>query len=212
MNLRQPGLYRIAFDSSGEVDQPGELSQLFTSFGSDKETRHNYGHVYEGLLASAGENPRIFEIGLGSLNAFAYAGLPPGGSIKAWRTRFPEGTVVGADIDPESVQVVDTPAFVMDQTSDTSLANARAKLSADEQFDLIVDDGFHDPHANVRTMKTLFDLLKPGGFYVVEDIHESLIDYWLAIAPHLPGDSYLLDLRNDRPDTDDNVLFISRAV
>ena len=193
-------------------ENPSELGEYFIAFGSDKETRHSYGETYEELIKSSDAlAPRILEIGLGSLNAFAYAGLPPGGSLKAWRTRYPSGVAVGMDIDPESVAAVEQPAFVVDQTSDVSLASASRRLAEFGSFDLIVDDGFHDPHANVRTLLALFKHLKPGGHYVVEDIHESLIDFWRVVGPFLPGDSHVLDLRAQRPECDDNVLFISQA-
>lgn len=188
-----------------------ELGLMFTMEGSDKETRHSYSQTYEKLLSSAAQPIRILEVGLGSLNQFAYAGLPPGGSLRAWRKQYPGALVVGMDIDPESVAAVEPPAYVVDQTSDASLRDALKTLETYRGFDLIVDDGFHDPHANVRTMLAFFDVLKPGGFYVVEDIHESLIDFWAIISEHLPGESYVLDLRNQRPECEDNILFISRA-
>lgn len=60
-------------------------------------------------------------------------------------------------------------------------------------------------------MLAMFKHLKPGGHYVVEDIHESLIDFWRVVGALLPGKSYVLDLRAQRPECDDNVLFISQA-
>lgn len=188
-----------------------QLGDFFTEEGSDKATRHSYAHIYERLLAEATDTPAILEVGIGSLNAFPYAGLPPGGSLRAWRRRYPEALVVGMDIDLDSVDSVEPPAYVVDQTNDESLRDGRQILEKFGPLDLIVDDGFHDPHANVRTMLAFFCLLRPGGFYVVEDIHESLIDFWRLLAERLPGTSYVLDLSEQRPECDDNILFIARA-
>ena len=96
----------------------------------------------------------------------------------------------------------------MDQTSDKSLQRVKESLRKHGPFDLIIDDGFHDPHANIRTMLIFSELLDMKGTYVVEDVHESLIDFWSVIAHTLPGKVEILDLRNQRPETDDNILIL----
>ena len=98
----------------------------------------------------------------------------------------------------------------MDQTSNGSLSEVKSALSRAGKFDLIIDDGFHDPHANVRTLKALFDLVAEDGTYVVEDVHETLIDFWKVISVHLPGKMELLDMRNLRPGVDDNIMILFR--
>jgi hypothetical protein len=183
------------------------LKDLFKIYGSDKETRHSYAWVYSELLGRK-ESPKILEIGLGSLNGFPYGGLPPGGSIKAWRAKYPEATIVGADIDPESVDAIDEIGIVVDQTSDSSLRRFKSQLSEYGKFDLIVDDGFHDPHANVRTYLHVYELMAEDGYYVIEDVHGSLIDFWRIIGTTLPGNLTIYDLRNQRPETEDNILLV----
>ena len=44
--------------------------------------------------------------------------------------------------------------------------------------------------------------------YVVEDVHETLIDFWKVIAIHLPGKMQVLDMRDLRPGVDDNILLL----
>jgi hypothetical protein len=185
----------------------GNLTGLFTKYGSDKEDRHSYASTYSEILAEKSA-PRILEIGLGSLNPFPYAGLAPGGSIRAWREGYPEAIIVGVDIDPDAVSAIDEVGFVADQTSDDSLDELIVKLEDFAPFDLIVDDGFHDPHANVRTLVKLFSLLSQTGSYVIEDVHESLVDLWELMAQNLPGRLEVRDLRDQRPESDDNILLI----
>ena len=96
----------------------------------------------------------------------------------------------------------------MDQTSEKSLKDVEAKLSQYGPFDLIIDDGFHDPHANVKTLKILFNLLSDEGTYVVEDVHETLIDFWRVISLSLPGKMSILDMRDIRPGEQDNILIL----
>ena len=185
-------------------------NSIFTEFGSDKDTRHSYGAIYLEILQKFTQ-PRILEIGVGSINNFPYAGLAPGGGLRALRKKFPVAKIIGLDIDPDSVRAIKEQGFVgfeVDQTSDKSLSDTKEKLKEHGPFDLIIDDGFHDPHANIRTLKNYYELLSENGTYVVEDIHESLIDLWKAIAVHLPGKVQILDMRDNRPETDDNILIL----
>jgi hypothetical protein len=183
------------------------LEGLFTKYGSDKEKRHSYAAIYADLL-NGFSSPRILEIGLGSFNGFPYGGSPPGVSLNAWREAYPNATIIGADIDPDSVEAATETAFVVDQTSEASLKKLRNILQTYAPFDLIVDDGFHDVHANLRTFLTLFPLLSEHGSYVIEDVHETLIDMWKVISLALDAEFNLLDLRSERVGIDDNILII----
>ncbi len=39
-----------------------------------------------------------------------------------------------------------------------------------ESFDIIIDDGSHEPGDQIKTLGVGFEYLKPGGFYFIEDI------------------------------------------
>ena len=43
------------------------------------------------------------------------------------------------------------------------------------KFDVILDDGSHVPEHQILTINKLWDLVKPGGVYIIEDIETS---YW----------------------------------
>ena len=195
----------VKIDAQVETSPSG-----FTEFGSDKDTRHSYGDFYFESLSRI-PNPRILEIGVGSVNKFPYAGLPPGGALKAFRKKFSNATIIGVDIDPDSIETIKANGFigfVVDQTSDESLSKSKVILNEFGPFDLIIDDGFHDPHANIRTLQIFFSLLSETGIYVIEDVHESLIDFWKTISVHLPGKIQILDMRTLRPGVDDNILIL----
>jgi hypothetical protein len=194
-----------AFKGKSEISK-----SIFTECGSDKDTRHSYGHIYLELLGDLSK-PRILEIGVGSVNNFPYAGLPAGGALRAFRKMFGEATIVGVDIDPHSIEIIKAEGFagfVVDQTSDESLKYSKNILRDFGPFDLIIDDGFHDPHANIRTLKLLFSLLSEDGTYVIEDVHETLLDFWKVVSIHLPGKIQILDMRDLRPGVDDNILIL----
>ena len=66
---------------------------------------------------------------------------------------------------------------------DSSDESECKKYLYDKQFDIIIDDGNHDPEYQVKTLKNLFPLLKKDGIYVIEDIggysgdRELMVDY-----------------------------------
>ena len=184
-----------------------ELGRSFDKFGSDKNKRHSYPRFYEELLSGIA-SPRILEVGLGSLGKFPYAGLKPGGSLQAWRERYPNSIIVGGDIDPNAVESVSEVAFVVDQTDSNSLDNFASQISSYGLFDLIVDDGFHDPHANLLTAIKLLPLLAPDGSYVIEDVHSSLIDFWRVVLASVDMNGTIIDMSVLRPKTADNVLVL----
>jgi len=184
-----------------------ELGKIFDLLGSDKNSRHSYAQIYENLLSKKAA-PRILEIGIGSLNSFPYAGIKPGCSLDAWRKRYPASFIVGADIDPESVNEVSEIAYLVDQTDSSSLDALSRNLKEYGLFDLIVDDGFHDPHANIQTLIQMLPHLSEDGSYIIEDVHASLIDFWQVVIAVLELDGEILDMSPLRPQTDDNVLIV----
>ena len=191
-------------------DTQGKLGDYFTLHGSDKASRHSYASAYSRLIGDR-VDPRILEIGIGSLNGHPYGGLPPAASLRAWQDAYPGALVVGADIDSEAVASWSGRGHVVDQTSGESLGHLRAVLADAAPFDLIVDDGFHDPHANVRTLLALLPLLADTGHYVIEDVHETLIDFWIVLGKAIELDLRVLDLRFERAGSDDNVLVVISA-
>lgn len=51
-----------------------------------------------------------------------------------------------------------------------------------KNFDLIIDDGLHLPHANFNTIEALLPLLAKGGVMVIEDIDPIHLHYWRVAA------------------------------
>ena len=194
-------------NSISEVNGESKLGDFFDEFESDKNQRHSYAQFYEEILNEI-DSPRILEIGLGSLGPYPYAGLSPGGSMRAWRNRYPSAIIVGADIDPIAVSEVDEIAYQVDQTDSGSLDRFSNELEHFGEFDLIVDDGFHDPHANLLTLTKLVSHLSDSGSYVIEDVHSSLIDFWRIAIHVLKINGKVIDMSELRPLTDDNILIV----
>lgn len=131
------------------------LRDLFTQYGSDKNTHHSYGPFYEELLA---------DLGVGALLEVGIAG---GGSLRAWRDWFPDSTViVGLDHHANPGPI---PGVTQVRADSTNRAQVDAALR-DAKFDVIIDDGCHWIPEQKATWENLWHRVRPGGVYVIEDI------------------------------------------
>jgi SAM-dependent methyltransferase len=104
-------------------------------------------------------------------------GVQNGGSLETWADYFTRGVdFVGCDIDPRSgalsfgderIKVV-----VGDVKNPTTF---QAIQDIAPEFDIIIDDGSHQSQDIIETFADYFSLVKPGGLYIVEDMHTL---YW----------------------------------
>jgi hypothetical protein len=151
------------------------LGDLFNKYGSDKD-RNGYSPYYDPIFKNIRQNPiAMLEIGIGtmipgvssSMVGYSLPGYSPGGSLRAWRDYFPNGHITGCDVQPDT-------QFVEDRIT-TCLADSSSKQQLDavlndKMFDIILDDGCHYDETQVTTLRNLFHRVKPGGFYIIEDI------------------------------------------
>jgi len=49
-------------------------------------------------------------------------------------------------------------------------------LLSDKIFDVIIDDGLHEYHANISFFENSIFKLKKGGYYIVEDLNLITLD------------------------------------
>lgn len=146
------------------------LTEIFDKYLTDKGSKghgaeaHNYGVIYESYLEPfRNNNPVVLEIGI--LN---------GNSLRSWRDYFVNGTIIGVDNQPNALfEEEGLTTFLGDQSQPESIL----ELFPDTFFDLIVDDGSHESEHQQKTFDILFPRLKPGGFYIIEDIHAPYIGH-----------------------------------
>jgi hypothetical protein len=159
------------------------LCEIMEKYGSDKATidknlknHHNYTLYYYSLfLPVKNDTLNIFELGLGTNNVNLKSNMgvngSPGASLRGWRDFFPNSEIYGADIDSD-ILFSDTriKTFYCDQTSNESISKlwSNSQLSCD--FDIIIDDGLHEFHANKCFLLNSFHKLKVGGVYIIEDV------------------------------------------
>ncbi len=162
-------------------DRPS-LTELANKFGSDKGTNGpsdhwqalNYTDVYAAYLEPLRDMPvRLLEIGIGSLgdrwDARIVHGRNKGGaSIKMWEAYFPNAEIVAIDINPaEYLDSNRVQTFVLDQSSESELTKF---IQEQECFDIIIDDGSHNPEHQQLSLSILFSKLNNGGLYIIEDL------------------------------------------
>jgi hypothetical protein len=128
---------------------------------SDKVTHHGYQRYYRRFFAETPPKPTILEIGVDN-----------GNSLELWSEFLTEPKLYAIDIINKTV-----PEWVTFDCVDQSDA---AQLSTyaegkHQLFDVIVDDGSHVPEHQILTLNALWQCLKPGGSYIVEDIETC---YW----------------------------------
>ncbi len=204
------------------VIAPTDYCRVMTEFGSDKGwDKHNYTTVYSALFRDwAGKPLRIFEIGLGSGNPdipFTMGpNAAPGASLRGWRALFPRASVFGADIDRAVLFEEDRiQTFYCDQLDPAVIRELWLRPELREGADIILDDGLHTFEGNTTFLEGSLAHLRPGGIFIVEDIHAGTFPAWRArcenvYARQFPGKEFaMVSLPNPRNPLQNNLLIVS---
>lgn len=155
-----------------------DLSQLANRFGSGKGTAYgacmSYTVVYDMLFFGLRkQNPvDLLEIGLAEggpeVGGDADRIVPAAPSLSMWRNYFDCPRIVGFDISDFSPQESGDFVFIRgDAGSQDDLGKVKG---LDRQFDIIIDDASHASYHQQLALATLFECVKPGGFYIIEDL------------------------------------------
>ena len=152
---------RVLSDDKSIHKEADELEKLFNKFDSDKAVLHNYNFLYSALFSNIRSSAlNVMEIG-------TYKGA----SLRSWKNYFNKANIYGIDIDPDTLFTEDRIfTSLADQNSIKSLENINKEWNID--YDVIIDDGWHQPEASVFTMFAFLKKLKKGGIYVLEDIDQ----------------------------------------
>lgn len=183
----------ITSEAVGQI----ELARLCDKYGSDKgslkKSNHNYPwkpHSYTDFYENTFSHRRIainaiFECGVGTsdlnfpanMGAFGQAGA----SLRVWQDYFPKALIYGGDID-SSVLFNEgrIKTYYLDQTDPSSI-DSFFQLTAQDEFDLMIDDGLHTFEAGWTLFNHSNHLLKQGGVYIIEDVRPSTMKKFLEL-------------------------------
>lgn len=101
-------------------------------------------------------------------------GVQNGGSLQVLDKYLVNGMIYGVDIVPE-VCKLDLGKNIKLFCQDINSQGELSKNLGSTKFDIIIDDASHMQDDIINTFSNLFDSLKPGGVYFIEDVHTS---YW----------------------------------
>lgn len=162
-----------------QSQEKSTLCDLMTKYYTDKcPNHHNYSYYYYHMFAGREATVlNVFEMGIGHSNISFTCNMSHinnyqiGSSLKAWREFFPNATIYGADIHMDAVREAKSDRIVTFQINQLNADDLQQAFHFLPDFDLIVDDGYHDYNANVCMFENSVKNLKENtGIYVIEDV------------------------------------------
>jgi hypothetical protein len=167
---------------TGEVDLTQvTLTGLADLFGSDKGSiKHGYTKHYEKIIDDLG--------GKNAPLTIAEIGIACGASLRMWANYLPNAKIDGYDIQMECAKLCrDLPSVSI------TISDPR-KVDKDAAYDLVIDDGSHIAEDVLGVLAHCWKWVKPGGYYVIEDMGCTYNDgYRDKFNKHFGK-----DLKNDR--------------
>jgi hypothetical protein len=159
------------------------LDAIGLRHGTDKASNSNdylsfYVRYFEPMRERA---VKVLEIGV--LN---------GASLRTWRDYFPNGSIIGVDINPAALQHAGDRISI--EIADQSNARDLRRIASLGPFDLVLDDGSHYWRHQILTFQLLAPAVQPGGFYVLEDLDTSYGHYIATYGSGSSAAAYLHEL------------------
>jgi hypothetical protein len=167
------------------------LNQLFLKYGCNKGVAHNYPSFYSELLINNSNDITVFvEIGIGSPYQDGESRMSStynyGSSLRGWRDFFPNAQIIGCDVDPRVlIEEERITSVYLDQTNPSSFSTLQNMLIQKGGADVILDDGLHLPHSNLTSFLLLWQYIKPGGAYLIEDMGQGTFNMILEFLKKL---------------------------
>ena len=152
---------------------------------SDKLYWHRYSRFYRRHFESLSPVSSILEYGV--LN---------GASVRWLRGLFPNAQIVAVDILPPQPDWP-TGQNIEYRVADQGDRPGIARLLSDirRHFDLVIEDGSHVPQHQANCLAETLPWVRPGGLFVLEDLHTSIPSHSLyqqSCSPGTPDSLHLL--------------------
>ena len=149
--------------------------------------RHFYIDIYDQLFTPRENEPiRIMELGIFE-----------GASVMLWSKFFTNGIVTGLDIAEPARKdyLVTLPNLQMIFGNAYHPQVISALLDKLPKQDIFIDDGMHDADSQITAVQNYHALVKPGGYYIVEDILPSTLSPLLSVIDTIPR-NYKMTVHN----------------
>ena len=172
------------------MQEGNPLSNLYSNHtGKYSDKWSSYIDVYWNLFAPIRNN----EID------FLEIGIQNGGSLEIWAQFFPNAkNLIGFDINPKCKDLHFQDARIKIFVDDAASVNAGSLVKQNStNLGVIIDDGSHISKDIIRSFLIFFPQLKPGGIYVIEDLHASYWADWQGGISHPESSIQFLKLLAD---------------
>lgn len=132
---------------------------------TDRGGWRGYNRVYSKYISHLKDQPlKLMEVGTHT-----------GYGLLAWARYFSNASIYSFDTDPKCLKWVNDmitkyPEYEKVNFYPSDSRDSYQWVSLDEKFDIIIDDGDHNPKSQVFTLRAAWPFLKKGGYYFIEDI------------------------------------------
>lgn len=151
-------------------------------YDTDK-VRNGYLQWYDATVGAEHEKVlRVLELG-----------VHRGGSLALWRDYFPNATIGGVDRDLSQLVCEDRTRIEVFEGSQTDAGFLRSTAAAfaPEGLDVVIDDASHVGWESEIAFRALFEHLRRGGWYVIEDWGTGYVGSWTdGRRPKEPRESW----------------------
>ena len=167
--------------------QGTDKSSLITRQGRYIEIAHDYLRHYDFLFNSF-RNKKF------NLIEFGCAG---GSSLRTWKEYFPHVEVYGVDLDENAKKLEEDRIHIV-------IGNAVAKTTFNELKKevgtafIILDDASHAWGDQRRSFEVFWDMVSPGGFYIIEDLECGTLGAYPNYPPEVLDSQSFYDYMHDR--------------
>lgn len=162
------------------------LDEIATKHNTDKASRSHFYTKYYDFFFSPYRNKdiKLLEIGIAS-----------GASLRMWKEYFTTAIIYGIDVS-DGYKIYEEERINVLTGDQSNVESLNKIISNIGNMDIIIDDGSHVSAHQILSFKTLFPAVKPGGFYVIEDLHTSYQKNFLVNSPK-PATEMLKSLIDD---------------
>jgi len=142
------------------------LDEIGIRHNTDKASHgHDYLRRYETHLIRFRNLPiTLLELGVGPKANM-------GKSLLTWKDYFPLGVVVGVDIRPDASSIAQNRISI--EVGNCGNPLFLGSLAQKYRPHIIIDDASHNWSHQMLAFEALWPSLKPGGVFIIEDLHTS---------------------------------------
>ena len=142
------------------------LADIADHYGTDKSLK--FGHAYTNLYGPLLDPRRESVLNVTEI------GVLFGSSVLMWADYFPKANIYGIDIilNPQAVSRTKNQSRIHLSQANAHDATMAERLGlANESMDIVLEDASHSREGTHLIAAALWRLVKPGGFYIIEDVN-----------------------------------------